>query len=436
MSREQRGANGEAPQASGGERGEGPPRPRQMRQIKMRPFGDVISLAAAQDILARSGSPIERIECIPLDLAHGRVLARDVTARSDVPPFSRAGMDGYAVRAADTRGATTDAPRKLKHIGTLYTGQVSARAVRDGECMEISTGAPMPDGADAVIMVEETDLDEDGTVRIRAEVRPEQNVGRRGADIQTGQVVVSAGETLNSSRVGALAAIGTAAIDVYDRPRVAILSTGNEVIAPGRPLEPGQIYDINRYTLSAVVGENGGVAVPCPPAPDSLDALIATLDDCLANDIVVFSGGSSVGERDLVRDAIGARGRLLFHGVAVKPGKPTGLGIVNGKPVFAMPGYPTSCLSNAHMLLVPMLRRLARLAPQIRKTVTLPLSQRIASAAGRHQFYTVRIENGTAVPAFKASGDITSMSRADGYIEISADVDVVEAGAVVEITLF
>jgi molybdopterin biosynthesis enzyme len=176
--------------------------------------------------------------------------------------------------------------------------------------------------------------------------------------------------------------------------------------------------------------------MPYPPAPDSLDALISTLEHCLSNDVVVFSGGSSVGERDLIRDAIGARGRLLFHGVAIKPGKPTGLGIVNGTPVFAMPGYPTSCLSNAHMLLAPMLRRLARLAPQIRKTVTLPLAQRVASATGRHQFYTVRIENGTAVPAFKASGDITSMSRADGYIEIPADIELVGAGTLVEVTLF
>ena len=173
-----------------------------------------------------------------------------------------------------------------------------------------------------------------------------------------------------------------------------------------------------------------------PPAPDTLDALVEALDDLVDYDIVVFSGGSSVGERDLIRDAIAAKGKMLFHGVAVKPGKPTGLGIVKGKPVFAMPGYPTSCLSNAHMLLVPMLRRIARLGPKISRTVTLPLAARIASAAGRHQFYTVRIEEGTAVPAFKASGDITSMSRADGYIEIPANVDAVEAGTSVDVTLF
>jgi molybdopterin molybdotransferase len=403
---------------------------------KMRPFGDVISLDAARAILDRTGSRIDRIETIPLQDAGGRVLACDAVAGGDVPPFARAGMDGYAVRARDTQGASRERPRILTKVGTLYTGQVSSTAVDEGQCIEISTGAPLPDGADAVVMVEETDSDGADTVRIFAPVAPQQNVGRRGADIQAGQVVVSANETLNSSRIGALAAVGRSHVDVYERPRVAILSTGNEVVEPGTTLGPGQIYDINRFTLSTVVSENGGIPVPYPPAPDSLDALVATLDKSLACDIVVFSGGSSVGERDLIRDAIAAKGRLLFHGVAVKPGKPTGLGIVNGKPVFAMPGYPTSCLSNAHMLLVPMLRRMARLAASVRKTLTLRLAQRIASAAGRHQFYTVRIDNETAVPAFKASGDITSMSQADGYIEIPADVDVVEAGTMVEVTLF
>ncbi len=403
---------------------------------RMRPFGDVISLETARAILDATGTPIENVETIMLSEANGRVLASDVVAQNDVPPFSRAGMDGYAVRARDTQGASRSAPRTLTKVGTLYTGEVSPISVRDGECIEISTGAPIPDGADAVVMVEETDSEGDSVVRIFAEAHPQQNVGRRGADIQTGQVVVAAGDVVNSSRIGALAAVGSVWVDVYDRPRVAILSTGNEVIDPGRDLKPGQIYDINRFTLSAVVSDNGGIPIVYPPAPDTLDALLTSIDDLVDYDIVVFSGGSSVGERDLIRDAIAKKGKMLFHGVAVKPGKPTGLGIVNGKPVFAMPGYPTSCLSNAHMLLVPMLRRIARLPAKVNKTVTLPLAARVASAAGRHQFYTVRIEGGAAVPAFKASGDITSMSRADGYIEIPANVDAVEAGTPVEVTLF
>jgi molybdenum cofactor synthesis domain-containing protein len=402
----------------------------------MRPFDAVISLDEARAILDATGTPIENVETIMLSEANGRVLASDVVAQGDVPPFSRAGMDGYAVRARDTQGALRSAPRALTKIGTLYTGQASPLTVRDGECVEISTGAPVPDGADAVIMVEETDSDDGTVVRIFAEVQPQQNIGRQGADIQAGQVVVAAGELINPSRIGALAAVGTVWVDVYDRPRVAILSTGNEVVDPGRALKPGQIYDINRFTLAAVVSDNGGIPIVYPPAPDTIDALLEALDDLVDYDIVVFSGGSSVGERDLIRDAIAAKGKMLFHGVALKPGKPTGLGLVNAKPVFALPGYPTSCLSNAHLLLVPMLRRIARLGPRVSKTLTMPLAARIASTAGRHQFYTVRIENGTAVPAFKASGDITSMSRADGYIEIPAHVDAVEAGTPVAVTLF
>src|SRR5687767_9788578 len=406
-----------------------------MPHARMRPFGDVISLEAARAILDATGAPLDKIETILLSEANGRVLAADVIAHADVPPFSRAGMDGYAVQARDTHGASRSNPRTLTKVGTLYTGQVSPTPVRDGQCLEISTGAPMPEGADAVVMVEETENDGDA-VRIFVEVLPQQHVGRRGADIQAGQIVVAAGDVLHASRIGALAAVGTVWVDVYERPKVAILSTGNEIIEPGRELKPGQIYDINRFTLSAVVSDNGGIPIVYPPAPDTLDALMTALDDLVDYDVVVFSGGSSVGERDLIRDAIAEKGQMLFHGVAVKPGKPTGLGIVNGKPVFAMPGYPTSCLSNAHLLLVPMLRRIARLGPRIAKTVTMPLAKRITSTTGRHQFYTVRIENGTAVPAFKASGDITSMSRADGYIEIPANVDAVEAGTSVDVTLF
>lgn len=403
---------------------------------RMRPFGGVISLDAAREILDKTGSPIDRVERIRLDSANGRVLARDVIATEDVPPFSRAGMDGYAVRAEDTRGATRDQPRSLRRIGVLFTGEVSPLQVGAGECIEIATGAPLPLGADAVIMVEETDSPGDDRVRIFAEVHPRQNVGRQGSDIQSGQAVVCAGEVLNSSRVGALAAVGTSSVEVYERPKVAILSTGNEVVEPGRPLGPGEIYDVNRFSISAVVEDNGGIAAPFPPAPDTLDALLATLDRCLANDILVFSGGSSVGERDLIRDAIAAKGELLFHGVAIKPGKPTGLGVIGGKPIFAMPGYPTSCLTNAHMLLAPLLRRIARLPPRIDRAMMLPLAARITSSPGRHQFYTVRVENGSAVPAFKGSGDITSMSKADGYIEIPADVEVVQPGTIVEVKLF
>ncbi|MGH9204503.1 MAG: molybdenum cofactor synthesis domain-containing protein, partial [Vicinamibacterales bacterium] len=273
-------------------------------------------------------------------------------------------------------------------------------------------------------------------VRVFTPVYPRQNVGRRGADIVVGQVVLRDGHLLNPSRIGALAALGVSDVEVYERPTVAILSTGNEIVDPGRPLEPGQIYDINKFTLSTIIKEQGGDPRPFATAQDSIEALEHAIDDCLACDVLVFSGGSSVGERDLILDVIGRKGEILFHGIAVKPGKPTVFGVVQGKPVFGMPGYPTSCLSNAYMLLVPALRRIARLPPRQIVTVSLPLAQRIVSTTGRHQFYTVRIVDGQAMPAFKASGDITSMSQADGYIEIPAQTDIVEKGEVVDVRLF
>jgi molybdopterin molybdotransferase len=402
---------------------------------KMRPFGETISLDAARAIINGALRPIERVERVALDATHGRVLAQDVIASADVPPFSRAAMDGYAVRAADTSGATPTRPAILTCIEKVFTGQMPAQTVGPAQCTEISTGAPMPAGADAVVMVEQTAADV-SRIQIFAAAEPGQNIGRQGADIKSGQTVMRTGEVLNASRVGALAALGLAHVDVYAEPRVAILSTGNEIVDPGQPLEPGQIYDINRFTLAAVIAEHGGVPVPHRTAADTIADLSRAVDDCLDDDVLVFSGGTSVGERDLILDALSNKGEVLFHGISVKPGKPTAFGLVHGKPFFGMPGYPSSCLSNAHILLVPALRRIARLPPHAVKTITLPLARRVMSTSGRHQFYTVRVVDGAAVPAFKASGDITSMSQADGYFEIAAETDVIEQGELVEVTLF
>jgi molybdenum cofactor synthesis domain-containing protein len=403
----------------------------------MRPIRETIPVDEAIGLVVDAAAPISRTEKVPLDRASGRVIASAPAATMDVPPFDRAAMDGYAVRAEDTFGAGRHDPKILTSIETVYTGQMPARAVGPGECIEIATGAPMPDGADAVVMVEETERPSGSSdVRVFTPVYPRQHVGRRAADIASGHTVLQRGDLLTPSRIGALAAVGVLDVEVYARPRIAILSTGNEIVEPGRPLGPGQIYDINRFTLSSIIEAHGGTAVILPTAQDTIDALSAAIDTALAEDVLVFSGGSSVGERDLILDVIAARGDVIFHGVAVKPGKPTVFGRVNGKPVFGMPGYPTSCLSNGYMLLVPMLRRLARLPEYRPQIVRVPLARRIVSTTGRHQFYTVRIVDGTAVPAFKASGDITSMAHADGYIEIPAQTDIVEAGEPVDVKLF
>ncbi|MGE3492781.1 MAG: gephyrin-like molybdotransferase Glp [Vicinamibacterales bacterium] len=406
-----------------------------MAKTEMRPIKDTIPLDEARQLIADACAAITRRERVALLDAIGRVCAADVLSTRDVPPFSRAGMDGFAVIADDTFGATRYEPKPLRVIEKVYTGQVPAQQLTPGTAVEIATGAPMPAGADAVVMVEETEIAGD-EVRILTPVYPRQNVGRQGADIVVGQTVIRDGDVLNPSRIGALAALGVAEVEVYARPTVAILSTGNEIADPGQELQPGQIYDINKFTLSTIIQEHGSVPVLFATAQDTIEALESAIDACLSCDVLVFSGGSSVGERDLILDVIGRKGEIVFHGIAVKPGKPTAFGTIQGKPMFGMPGYPTSCLSNAYMLLVPALRSIARLPARHTHTVSLPAGQRIVSTTGRHQFYTVKIVDGLAMPAFKASGDITSMSQADGYIEIPAQTDIVEKGQIVDVKLF
>lgn len=402
----------------------------------MRPIRETIPLDEALALILEAAAPIGRTERMALADARDRVASAPVTSSLDVPPFERAAMDGYAVRAEDTFGAARHEPATLRVIGEIHAGEMPRASVGAGEAMQIATGAPMPAGADAVVMVEETERADASAVRVFTPVYPRQNVGRRASDIAAGSPVVRAGDLLTPSRIGALAAIGTVDVDVYAKPRVALIPTGNEVVQPGGRLQPGQIFDVNRFTLGALAGAHGGVPVPLPPARDALDALSAAMDEAANADLVVFSGGSSVGERDLMVDLLSARGKILFHGIAVKPGKPTVFGRVGATPVLGMPGNPTSCLSNGYLLLLPMIRKMARLPEHRPHIARVPLARRVVSTTGRHQFYTVRVVDGSAVPAFKGSGDITSMAHADGYIEIPAQTDIVEAGELVDVKLF
>lgn len=359
----------------------------------------------------------------------------DVAAAVEVPPFTRSAMDGYAVVAADTDRAMHASPVRLRIIDRVYTGEAASAAVTAGCAVEIATGAPLPDGANAVVMVEDTSPAGEGHVHVRAPVMAGQHVGGRGSDIAPGDIVARRGDLLNAGRIGALAAIGCTELAVYARPRVAVLSTGDEIVSPGAVLPAGHVFDVNRFTLAAVIASHGGTPELHDPVPDDINHLNDALDRCVDADLIVFSGGSSVGDRDLIVDLIAGRGQLIFHGIAVKPGKPTAFARVGDAAFFGMPGNPTSCLSNAHILLVPFLRATARLPLYAPRTVRLPLATRIVSQAGRHQFYTVRVSEGRACPAFKGSGAITSLSLADGYIEIPAAESTVEAGALVEVTL-
>jgi molybdopterin molybdotransferase len=402
----------------------------------MRPdlFPNPIPFEEARRRVLAAALPISRTVRIALHEAVGRVCAQDVVSHIDVPPFDRAAMDGYAVRAADVSHATPTAPVSLTCVDHVFTGQPSGRTLRSGECAEIATGAPVPDGADAVVMVERTSREGD-VVLVRENVAAGRNIGRRGADIAAGSVPLRAGDVVTPARAGAVAATGQTTLDVFDRPRVAVLSTGSEVTAPGEPLAPGHVYDVNSITLSAIAEQHGADVTRLDNVDDDLDTLVDVLRYAATHDVIVTSGGSSVGGRDFLTDAMARCGTVEFHGIAIKPGKPTLFGHIGTTPIFGMPGNPTSCLSNACILLIPFLRRVARLPDWQPVKLTRPLARAIAALPDRHQFYAVRLVNDVVEPAFKSSGDITSLASADGYIEVPAGSKGLEAGEAVTVTL-
>lgn len=402
----------------------------------MRPLKSLLSLEEALRALMEAARPVEGTETVPLLEARGRVLARDVIAPRDVPPFRRAAMDGYAVRAEETFGASNQSSKRFRRVDKIHAGEAGRVPVGPGQCAEIATGAPMPEGADAVVMVEDTEAEGD-EVRVHAPIHPGGNVSPAGEDIRRGTRVLAAGTCLDPSRVGVLAALGLPEAEVYRRPAVAVIPSGNEVVPPGRPLGPGQIHDVNTYTLSTLVAEHGGVPSVYPPVGDEAGAIAEVFERAFREtDLVVATGGSSVGARDLMVDVLGRMGTLLFHGIAVKPGKPTLGAVVNGKIGLGMPGYPTSCLTNGYGMLVPLLRNISRLPPWEPRVLRLPLSKRVVSPVGRFQFLPVKVANGKAVPVFKESGAITSMSEADGYVEIPANVDLLDRGEAVDVKMF
>ena len=401
----------------------------------MRPLRALVSLDEALRACMDAVRAVERTEEVPLLAALHRVAAQEVRAPIDVPLAARAAMDSYAVLARDTFRATKFKPIALRRLEVLYADSVPTKRVVKGECTEVATGATMPPGADAVAMVEDTEKEGD-RVLVYAPVHPGENVSPKGEDIERGSVVVRSGEPLTPAKIGALAAVGLDRVLVYVRPRVAILTTGDEVIPPGRSIRPGQVYDINGPTMASVVREHGGEPVLLGRVSDRLNALRTAIRRARGEDLVVFSGGSSVGEKDMILDVLQEMGEVKFHGVAVKPGKPTVFAVVDGTPILGMPGYPTSCLSNCYMILAPMLRKMARLPPASATVVEVPLSKRLVSTIGRVEFHTVRVKDGMAVPAYKESGAITSMAHADGYIEIPANVDLIEKGERVRVVLF
>jgi len=401
----------------------------------MRPFKRLIPAEDALKILLEHARPIEDIEEVDILAAVGRVLAEDVIAPIDIPPFDRAAEDGYAVRAEDTFGASRIHPKKLKIIGRVLAGESPNVKVEPNTAVEIATGAVLPEGANAVVRVEDTELDENGEfVIIYAAVHPGFDVSKRGEDIKKGQILLKRGTLLKPAQIGALAAVGLNRVKVFRKPRIAIVPTGDELVEPGKKLQPGKIYDVNTYTLSAIAIENGAIPVMVERIPDDLEDLRKALERALeVADLIVFSGGSSVGVRDFLINIFEEKGKVLFHGVKIKPGKPTLAAIINDKLVLGFPGYPTSCLSNAYYFLVPLIRKLARLPEKRWHIVKGRMAHRITSTLGRMQILPVRINGDLVESAFKESGAITSMSNAEGLVYIPEDVDLLEKGDVVDV---
>lgn len=384
-------------------------------------------------------------ESVPLAAALGRVLARDIVAEIDVPGFDRANVDGFAVQARDTFGAMEETPRRLKmNAEVLAPGILPTLPVDPGQATPIATGGMLPRGADAVLMVEHSELAESATgrmVEVRRPLTGGENVSYASTDVARGETVLRAGQRLSSREIGVLAALGLRECTVFRRPRVAIFSTGNEIVAPGTPLRPGAVYDSNAAIIGAAVEELGGVAVHLGVIADNEPALAAALAHGLESDVVVFSGGTSKGAGDLsyrVVHALRDPG-VVAHGVALKPGKPICLAVTGGKPVVILPGFPTSAIFTFHEFLAPVIRAFGGLPPERRHTVSATLPMRVNSERGRTEYLLVGLVQGLdgyfAYPMGKGSGSVTTFSGADGFLTIDQHTEILDAGSVVPVTL-
>ena len=414
-------------------------------------------------------------EEVPLAAALGRVLARDVLAPVDVPSFDRANVDGFAVRAEDTFGASEDRPRRLRLSGeVLAPASASSQSVGAGVATTIATGAIIPRGADAVVMVEHTDAD-GAELLVRRPVAPGANISGAGTDIGRGETVLRRGELLSSRETGVLAALGATAVAVVRKPRVAVISTGNELIAPGQPMRAGLVFDSNATILADAVRELGGEPVMLGIVPDDRARLAALVQQALTEDLVLLSGGTSKGEGDLSYRVVADLGPpgIIAHGVALKPGKPLCLAAVEVRsqesaarsqetsptesnarlgdqgaagdrtvPVVILPGFPTSAIFTFHEFVAPVIRALAGRQADPKATVTARLPMRVNSERGRTEYLLVGLVQDVgdsaelvAYPMGKGSGSVTTFSRADGFVVIPRQHEYVEAGATVQVHL-
>jgi len=405
-------------------------------------FRDAVSIDEARKLLLNHFTPKRAVEKVPIHLAAGRVLARDVYAITDVPPFDRATMDGYAVRAEDTFTAEEDSPVILKVVGVIEAGKKPEIEIDRGEAAEIATGAMMPKGANAVVMVEYTRRRGD-RIEVLKPVSPGENVMYAGSDVMAGELLVREGSRLTHREIGVMAACGIGEVEVYRKPRVAIISTGNELIRPGEKLMEGKIYDVNSYSLAAAVEENGGEAILMGIARDDEAEMRRMIDKALREaDIVLTSGSTSAGAGDVMYRILDEfEPGVLVHGIAIKPGKPAIIAVSDSKPVFGLPGYPTSAMTVFEVMVAPIIREMAGLAEDEMVKLRANLAMKVFSAEGRREYLPVNVVEGaegySAYPVSGSySGAVTAFAFTDGFVEIPENVVMLEEGDEVEVRLF
>jgi putative molybdopterin biosynthesis protein len=417
------------------------------RAARQEQFLDVVSAAEArrrfEERVDRSPLAAERV---PLAAALSRVLAADIVAAVDAPPFDRSNVDGFAVRAADTIGASPGAPKRLVlNAEVVACGVDPAIEVTASTATAIATGGVIPRGADAVVMIEQSELieaDVAPAIELRRAAASGQFISYAGSDIARGETLLRRGARIGSREIGMLAACGLSSVEVVRRPRVGVLSTGDELIEPGQPLHPGGVYDSNSAIVVAAIAEAGGEAIPFGAVPDDEvrleSAMRRALDSC---DIVVLSGGTSKGAGDLSHRVVSRLGSpgILVHGVALKPGKPLCLAVIGEKPLIVLPGFPTSAIFTFHAFVAPIIRARAGLAPEAARTAHARVPVRIASELGREEFVLVSLiaaDGGLiAFPIGKGSGAVTAFSQADGFLAIDALASALDPDSEAEVTL-
>jgi molybdenum cofactor synthesis domain-containing protein len=401
--------------------------------MKRKEFRKLVSADKAREIINNLQVNPKK-ESSALENVHGKILAEDIVAEINVPPFSRAVMDGYALGAEDTYASDENEPVKLRMLGNIPAGSGSKFIVSAGEAVEISTGAPIPEGADSVVMVEYSSV-ENGTVLIFRPVTVGENIMKAGSDILKGERVLRTGRKLGTREIGVLASVGKKEVPVR-KLQIGIISTGDELVCPGEKLDAGQVYDVNSYTLYAGIKELGASPLLYGIVKDN-EAVIKKLLETAASecDLILASGSTSSGAGDIMYQLIDEMGETLAHGINIKPGKPVVIGVIKGVPIIGLPGNPTSALMIFNEFVAPLIRKALGGGSELKKIEKGIMGTEFRSE-GRRQLLPVGLIRGRVYPADKGSGAITSLSGADGFIDIPPNTEFIEAGTPVDVTLF